>query len=98
MRTPAYGYLKLRPWEFDRLSIFEFWDMLNGYYEALTESRWEKAYWTVNIISPYLKSPVKAETLMKPFLKPKTKATVAREAQEFFADFARQRKEIENGR
>lgn len=67
--------------------------MANAYNEVKTAERWETAYWVANIISPHLKHPVRAETLMRPFLKPTTKADRARDAEEFFAEFAKQRKE-----
>lgn len=28
VRVPAFGLLRLKPWEFDKLSIFEFFDMI----------------------------------------------------------------------
>lgn len=94
----AFGVLKLKPWELDRLTLFEFHDMVNAYIEAKTAERWETAYWIANIISPHMKKPAKVEKLMKPFLKQKTKLELAQEADEFYKNFERQRKEACDGR
>ena len=97
-KTLAYGELKLKPWELDELSVFDFNDMVDAVNDIRQACRWETAYWVANIISPHLKRPAKAETLMKPFLKEKTKAERAQERENFFAGFEKQRKEAENGR
>lgn len=94
----AFGVLKLKPWELDRLTLFEFYDMVNAYTEAKTAERWETAYWIANIISPHMKKPARVEKLMKPFLKPKTKLEREQEAEEFYKDFERQRKEANDGK
>lgn len=75
------------------LSVKDFADMVEAYNEMKTVERWEYAYWVANIISPHMRRPVKAQTLMRPFLKPESKAEKAKDAEEFFADFAEQRKE-----
>lgn len=97
-KTLAFGELRLKPWEFDRLSVFEFNDMVDACNEIRMAKRWETAYWVANIISPHLRKPAKAGTLMQPFLKQKTKEEQARERERFYADFERQRKEAGNGR
>lgn len=96
-KTLAYGDLMLRPWELDRLSVFEFNDMVDARNEMRQARRWETAYWVANIISPHLKRPAKAETLMKPFIREKTKEERTQEREDFFASFERQRKEAGNG-
>ncbi len=93
----AYGDLMLKPWELDKLSIFEFNDMIDARNEMRQARRWETAYWVSNIISPHLKRPAKAETLMKPFIKEKSKEERVQECEDFFASFERQRKEVGNG-
>ena len=89
----AYGVLKLKPWEFEELTLFEFSEMVEAFNEVKMAERWEFAYWVANIVSPHLKKPVKAEVLMAPFLKPVKNADRAKDAEEFFAEFAKQRKE-----
>ncbi len=96
-KTLAYGDLMLKPWELGRLSVFEFNDMVDARNEMRQAQRWETAYWVANIISPHLKRPAKAETLMKPFIKEKTREERAQERDDFFASFERQRKEAGNG-
>ena len=94
-RVPAFGFLHLKPWEFDKLSIFVFFDMITAWQEAKTAERWERAYWVANIMSPHLKKPVKPATLMKPFEKKKTKQEIIEERESFFDSFERQREEVE---
>ena len=97
-KTLAYGELKLKPWELEELSVFDFNDMVDAVNDIRQARRWETAYWVANIISPHLKRPAKAETLMKPFLKEKSKEERAQEREDFFAEFEKPRKEAENGR
>ena len=96
-KTLAYGMLKLKPWELEKISVFEFNDMAEAYAEAQMIRRRETAYWVANIISPHLKHPAKTEELMKAFERPKTKEERAQEAESFFSNFARQREEAERG-
>lgn len=91
--SAAYGILKLKPWEFDRLTFFDFYDMLGAWKEAKESERWEQAYWIVNLMNPHLKRPIKPDVLMKPFTSPKTSAETAAERAEFFRSFNKQRKE-----
>lgn len=95
-KTLAYGFLKLKPWELDKLTLFEFFDMANAFDEAQVSERWEKSYWTAIIVSPHLKHGAKAEDIMKPFLRQKTKEEKIRDTEEFFENFYRMRKEAEN--
>lgn len=92
----AYGVLRLRPWEFEKLSLMDFHDMLNAADEAKISERWEKSYWVATIISPHLKHGAKAEDIMKPFLKQKTKEEKIKETEAFFENFYRLRKEAED--
>ena len=96
-KTLAYGALRLKPWEFEKLSIAEFNDMADAYADFLMIRRRETAYWVANIISPHLKRPARTEELMKVFERPKTKEEKAQEAESFFANFARQREEAKRG-
>ena len=86
-KVHAYGLLHLKPWEFEKLTIFDFLDMLNAYDVVKTNERREIAYWVANIISPHLKRPAKVDELVKPFLKKPTKSQKADEAEQFFKQF-----------
>ena len=108
-KTLAFGELRLKPWELDRLSVFEFNDMVDACNEIRMAKRWETAYWEARVKQYWdcfwlgsalaiILKPAKAGTLMRPFLKQKTKEEQARERERFYADFERQRKEAGNGK
>lgn len=91
-KVHAYGLLRLKPWEFEKLTIFDFLDMVNAYDEVKTNERRETAYWVANIISPHLKHPAKVDELVKPFMRKPTASQRAEEAEEFFRQFEENRK------
>lgn len=41
-KTLAFGELRLKPWEFDRLSVFEFNDMVDACNEIRMAKRWKR--------------------------------------------------------
>ena len=95
---PAYAIFKLRPWEFDELSVGEFNDMIDAYNEMKESSRWETAYWVALLMSTQTSKPVQPKALLKPFSKPKTAADIIDEREEFFREFEAERQEIERRR
>ena len=90
----AYGVLGLKPWEFDELSVMDFNEMVDGYNQKTMADRWAMAYWTANIMNVSIKHPVSPSELMKPFTKDAGR-TRAKDAEAFFAEFERQRREAE---
>lgn len=97
IKAVAYGFLNLKPAELDDLTILEFEDMFDAFQEARLSRLWESAYWTANIMSMHSRKPIKAESLMQPFL-PHNAQDKAAEGEAFFRDFYQQRKEAENGK
>ena len=92
----AYGVLKLKPWEFEELSIMDFNQMLDAHNEAKQAERWETAYWVSQLISVHTKRAVTPEALMEPFNQ-KTREDILAEREAFFREFGKQRKEALNG-
>ena len=90
VKTVAYGYLKLKPWEFEMLSIIDFEDMYEAYAQAHERELWEQAYWVSNMISVHTKHGVTAEQIMKPFIKEKSAQQKGLEAERFFVEFKKQ--------
>ncbi len=90
---PAYGIFRMKPSEFEELTIREFNQMVNAYRKVKLGMLWEQAYWVSNLMSIHTKRPVQAETLMKVFLKKKTAEQIADERTQFFEEFDKQRKE-----
>lgn len=70
--------------------------MLEARSEAEEAERWERAYWTANLMSVHTKRPVTPDRLMRPFRKPKPGAVTAAERDRFFAEFAEQRRKEES--
>lgn len=97
VKVVAYGVFKLKPWEFERLSIIEFEDMYEAYEEVHERDLWEQAYWVANMISVHTKHGVATNKLMKPFLKKPSAATKGQEAEQFFADFKQQQMAAKKG-
>lgn len=72
--------------------------MFDAYEEAHERHLWETAYWVSNLISVHTKKGVRADRLMKPFIKVKSAKQKASEAQEFFAKFQAERAAYEKQR
>lgn len=94
--VPAYGIFRLKPYEFEELTIREFNQMVDAYQQVKMGAMWEQAYWVSNLMSIHTKKPVSPKTLMKPFIKKKTIEEIKRERDQFFEDFEKQRKEDHN--
>lgn len=90
--------MKLKPEEFYRLTPGELDKMVKAYGKHRMNKLWETAYFVTEIINNCrsVKEATKLEKLMKPFLPEKTAEEIQAERDEFFKDFNRQRKEVEN--
>lgn len=93
---PAYGIFKLRPKDFEELTIREFNQMVDAYQQVKMGRLWENAYWVSNLMSIHTKKPVLPKQLMKAFFKEKSIEEIKKEREEFFDDFEKQRKEERN--
>ena len=85
----------LKPWEFDELTIMEFYAMLDGCYEYKLGERRAAAWFVANIMasSGNYKHGIDIEKLLAPFVKKKNAAQIDYEKEQFFDEFFEQRKE-----
>lgn len=84
------------PEQFGTLDLIEFEKMLKAYQKAEESRRWEMAYWVSNMMSIHTKKRVQPKELMKPYLPKKSTEEITAERDEFFKNFAKQRKEAES--
>lgn len=66
--------------------------------KRLERQRWDMAYWISNLLSIHTRHPVQPYELMKPFINSIDAEKERADAKEFFANFYKERRELEEQR